>query len=189
MAHGLDDKALERHLSSARHGKQAAFTAIYESLAGSVAGYARGRGVDDTDELVNDVFLAAFRNLDTFSGDGSRFRSWLFGIAWNKIADWHRARGRRPVTVELDLGSLEELISTDSPDLAGPGTLRLLARLTDDQRDVLLLRIVADLSLAETAEALGKPLGAVKALQHRALAALARIVAVPVSPSNSRTTT
>jgi RNA polymerase sigma-70 factor (ECF subfamily) len=64
--------------------------------------------------------------------------------------------------------------------IAGDGAVRQLATLTDDQRAVLLLRVVADLSLAETADVLGKPVGAVKALQHRALARL-RAALGPVS--------
>ena len=70
--------------------------------------------------------------------------------------------------------------------IAGEGAVRQLATLTDDQRAVLLLRVVADLSLAETAEVLGKPVGAVKALQHRALAKLrADVGAVSQEPGGA----
>ena len=191
-ARNHDDDALQRCLVLARGGEQDGYTAVYRCLAGRVAGYVRGRGVDDVDEVVNDVFLAAFSNLSTGPADAAGFRSWLFTIAHNKAVDWHRARRRRPVTVELGerpiMGG-----DVDAEALASLGSANvavLLALLSDDQCNVLLLRVVADLSLAETAEVLGKPIGAVKSLQHRALAALARAMSnEAVSPNATGATT
>lgn len=96
----LDDDEVEHHLRSARRLEQDGYTGLYRCLGGRVAGYVRSRGVGDVDEVVNDIFLAAFRSLASFEGDASRFRSWLFGIAWNKVADWHRWAQRQPVTVD-----------------------------------------------------------------------------------------
>ena len=189
---GSDDDALNRYLDIARLGDQAGFTGLYRTLSGRVAGFLRGRGVDDVDEVVNDVFLGAFRNLHTFEGDAARFRSWLFGIAYNKAADRHRSTRSRPRTTALDT-STNDLVAVEARDLDWSGddnVSQLLSGLTPDQRDVLLLRIVADLSLAETAETLDKPAGAIKALQHRALATLARTISErAVSPTDRRTNT
>jgi RNA polymerase sigma-70 factor (ECF subfamily) len=191
MTRGFDDEELDVHLGSARRGDQAGFTGLYVCLSGRVVSYLRSRGVGDVDEVVNDVFLAAFRNLATFEGDASAFRSWVFTIAWNKGADWHRAAGRRPRTTELGTTAPTPSVFDELPDSFTAGDVTsLLATLTPDQRDVLLLRIIADLSLAETADVLGKPTSAVKALQHRALAALARALGPsPVSLTTSETIT
>ena len=192
MSRWLDDDEVEHHLRSARRLEQDGYTGLYRCLGGRVAGYVRSRGVGDVDEVVNDIFLAAFRSLASFEGDASRFRSWLFGIAWNKVADWHRWAQRQPVTVALGdaAHSTDDALSQLHDHMSGPDVATLLATLTDDQRDVLLLRIVADLSLAETAAALGKPAGAIKSLQHRALASLARTLSPqPVSPAGSPTNT
>jgi RNA polymerase sigma-70 factor (ECF subfamily) len=192
MQHPRTDDELGIFLNQARRGEQTGFTGVYHCLAGRVAGYVRGRGVGDVDEVVNDVFVGAFRNLSTFDGDAVRFRSWIFGIAHNKAADWHRASHRQPRTIPLDGQSFAGVAGVDAAlDSIGSGTVsELLAALTDDQRDVLLLRVVADLSLVETAEALDKPVGAVKSLQRRALASLERILSDrAVSPSGPRTTT
>ena len=192
MARDHDDDRLNAYLDLARLGDQAGFTGLYRTLSGRVAGFLRGRGVDDIDEVVNDVFLGAFRNLHTFEGDAARFRSWLFGIAFNKAADRHRSVQRRPRTAALD-ASTSDLVAVEGHELDWSGddnVSHLLSLLSTDQRDVLLLRIVADLSLAEAAEALGKPVGAIKSLQHRALATLARMISEQaVPPSDWSTTT
>ena len=89
------------------------------------------------------------------------------------------AASRRPAVVDDSTTSLETLVGGDSEHdavqaIAFDDVQRRLQTLTDDQRNVLLLRIVADLSLEQTASILEKPVGAVKSLQRRALAALER---------------
>lgn len=186
------DDQLGRFLDGARRGDQAGFTGIYQCLAGRVAGYVRSRRVDDVDGVVNEVFLGAFRNLDRFDGSATEFRSWLFAIAWNKVADAHRA-ARRVRTASLDALPTEPPGGDGEAEavaaLARDDVTALLDRLTPDQRDVLALRIVADLSLEETAAVLGRPVGAVKSMQHRALASLRRILDAAVSPGPDRTIT
>lgn len=183
------DREIERYLGRATFGQQDGFTGLYRCLAPRVAGYARSRGVRDVDDVVNEIFLAAFASLSGSDWTAPRFRSWLFSIAWNKTADWHRRAGRQVDTTDAPPrddatpgGDVEadalELLSSDRVE-------QLLDALTDDQRDVILLRIVADLSLEETATALDKPVGAVKALQHRALAALRRSLDADESPGTS----
>jgi RNA polymerase sigma-70 factor (ECF subfamily) len=173
---------LDLLVAAARSGGGWAFGRLWAQLAPAVAAYLRGRGVRDADDVTSDVFLAAFRGIRGFQGDGVAFRSWLFTIAHHKGVDAHRrpAASREVLVDAIGAGEghgLDEDRARSAEDvameqIAGDRAVRHLAILTDDQRAVLLLRVVADLSLAETADVLGKPVGAVKALQHRALARL-----------------
>jgi RNA polymerase sigma-70 factor (ECF subfamily) len=185
---------LDLLVAAARSGGGWAFGRLWEQLAPSVAAYLRGRGVRDADDVTSEVFLAAFRGIGRFQGDGVAFRSWLFTIAHHKSVDVHRRPASREVLVDAvgagaghgpdgDRARSAEDVALEH--IAGDRALRRLATLTDDQRAVLLLRVVADLSLAETAEVLGKPVGAVKALQHRALSRL-RADLGAVSPAPGR---
>jgi RNA polymerase sigma factor (sigma-70 family) len=165
-------------LCGARAGHPAAFQSLYDDLAAPVAAYFRGRGVVDVEDVTSEVFLAVFTGLARFDGGQAEFRSWVFTIAHRRLVDEWRRSGRSPQTVawqaELDgrtSGSAEEAA------LASLGEARvrhLLEQLSADQRDVLLLRILGDLTVEQVADALGKRVGAVKALQRRALAALRR---------------
>lgn len=189
------DVALDRSLARARAGDQVGFNEIYRLLGGKVSGYLASRGVDEVEDVTNEVFIGAFRNLSTFHGNAAGFRSWLFGIAWNKSSDWHRAHAKQPQWVPVHEGSPFELVGGDCEDqsierLCSAETVELLETLTPDQRDVLMLRIVADLSLLQVAEILGKPVGAVKSLQHRALANLKQEICTdPVSRTSHMSTT
>ena len=172
---------LDLLVAAACTGAGWAFGRLWEQLAPSVAAYLRGRGVRDADDVTSEVFLAAFRGIGRFHGDGVAFRSWLFTIAHHKGVDVHRRPATREVLVDavgagaghgFDSAPARSAEDVAMEQIAGDAAVRQLATLTDDQRAVLLLRVVTDLSLAETAEVLGKPVGAVKALQHRALARL-----------------
>lgn len=171
-------------LERARAADPRGFHALFTILGPSVVGYLRARRVDDPDGVANDVFVRAFRRLDTFTGEADQFRSWLFTIAHNAAIDNARARRRRPPATTIE--HVAEPSTTPDPvaDAAEAklGTERvdaLLAQLSPDQRDVVLLRIVADLSVAETAAIVGKGDEAVKALQRRALASLRRQLSSP----------
>lgn len=185
-------------LEAARTGAGWAFERIYTELAGPVCGYLRSQGVDDPDGETNEVFLRAFRRFAAFDGDAANLRSWIFTIAHNRIIDGRRFRSRRPAepraTVDragADFGVRDPTASRGGWSAAPAASaaddalarldeerlLRQLDLLPADQRDVLLLRFIADLSLDETASAMGRTVGAVKALQHRALATARRRLA------------
>src|SRR4051794_24910681 len=171
-------------LERARAGDPRGFHALFRSLGPSVVGYLRARKVDDPDGIANDVFVCAFRGIDRFDGRADQFRSWLFTIAHNAAIDNARARRRRPAPVSL-AATPEPTSAPDPVAEAVDGRLgnarvdALLDLLSPDQREVLLLRIVADLSVAETAALVGKGEEAVKALQRRGLAALRRHISSP----------
>jgi RNA polymerase sigma factor (sigma-70 family) len=169
---------LGRLVSEARQGSIKAFDDIYRQLAGQVASYLRWHRATDPDGLTNDVFAQVHRNLPRFEGDEHGFRSWVFTIAHHRMIDDRRRANRQP-PLQDDLGVEEHVGLGDVEDdafavLAHDRVRDLLTVLSPDQRDVVLLRIIADLSVEEVARMLDKREGAIKALQHSALAALRR---------------
>jgi RNA polymerase sigma-70 factor (ECF subfamily) len=170
--------AFEPLLAAAQAGEGWAFERLFTWLGRPVVAYLRGMGLEDPDGTANDVFLRAFSAVGTFAGPEERFRSWVFTIAHHLVVDERRLVSRRPRRTALDAAGPDP--GPPAPDaaevaMAGLGderVRRLLAGLAPDQRDVVLLRIVADLSIEDTATALGKKPGAVKALQHRAMRTL-----------------
>ena len=175
MALGPD---FARVLGGAKAGAEWAWTAIYRDLVGPVTGYLAARGALDPDDLASETFLQVARDIASFAGDESGFRSWLFTVAHHRLLDSKRAADRRPRPSALvEAVSEPEGGNTEDEALSRLATAQVLSaleRLTEDQRAVLALRIIGDLSLAETARVLGRRAGAVKALQHRALLALQR---------------
>ena len=111
------------------------------------------------------------RDLPRFRGDDDALRRWVFTISHNRLLDARRRQARRPVTSWEPVPDRAERPVADSFD---PELASALTTLTDDQREVVVLRFVADLPLEEVARVTGRKVGAVKALQHRALDALAR---------------
>ena len=168
-------------LVGARAGAPGAFTALYRDLAGPVAGYARSKGVRDVEDLVSDVFMAVFTTLASFEGGQGQFRSWVFTIAHRRVVDGWRRDGRTPDLTPYEAAADERVTpSAESDALARLGeerVLALLSGLTPEQRDVLTLRVVADLTVEQVAEVVGRRPGAVKALQRRALAAVRKALA------------
>ena len=165
-------------LRGALAGEATAFQALYDDLARPVAAYLRGRGLADVEDVVSEVFLAVFHGLSRFSGGQPDFRSWVFTIAHRRLVDEWRRSGRAPQQVPWDAES-DQRTSSSAEESAlvvlGEARVRaLLAGLSDEQRDVLLLRILGDLTIEQIAQALGKRVGAVKALQRRGLLALLR---------------
>jgi RNA polymerase sigma-70 factor (ECF subfamily) len=166
-------------LERARRGCPESTRWLYESVAGRVCGYLRVHGAPEPDDLTSEVFLRVFDHLDGFVGDEGGYRSWVFTIAQRLLIDDHRRRARRPEAVELSVPVQEAVPGGDAESDAlravGDGRVaEVLAQLVPDQRDVLALRVVGDLTVDQVAEILGKSRGAVKALQRRALAAVRR---------------
>jgi RNA polymerase sigma factor (sigma-70 family) len=161
-------------LAAAREGDEAAWATLYHALAGPVTGYLAGHGVTEPEDLTGEVFLQVARDIHRFEGDEPSFRSWVFVIAHRRMIDWRRAAMRRPVISEFEhrdkpAGNVED---EAMERLARSGVDAVLECLTEEQREVLALRVIADLSLKETADAMGKTVGAIKALQRRALLAV-----------------
>ena len=173
------DDGFASTLAAARAGGDWAWRELYREIAPALGRYARASGVADPDDVVGDVFLRAVRALDRFDGGRRAFRAWMFTLLRNAIADERRKVVRRrtdplPAEVLAELGPTADAEQEAMRALAARRVHAALQRLTPDQRDVLLLRILGDLTISEVASVLGKRPGAVKALQARGLEALRR---------------
>lgn len=183
---GVSGPRFDDVLAAARAGEAWAVARLYEDLKGPVVTFARLRGARDPDDVTSETFLQVFRDLARFTGDESGFRAWVFTIARRRLLDEHRRSSRRVREVRLTSGVDAAGGDTAEDAMAALGDARvrtLLDGLSVDQREIVLLRIVADLSLRDTAAVTGRSVGAVKILQHRALAALRSSLVDPgVSP-------
>lgn len=164
-------------LKAAQAGADWALELLYRELAAGVLGYLRGKGAPEPEDAASEVFVGIVRGISSFSGDERAFRAWAFSIAHRRLIDQRRWRSRHPETTadpdELVERLSEPAVDRRDPVLPGP-VARAVLDLTPDQSSVLLLRVVADLSVAEVASVLSKSEGAVKTLQRRALRALAK---------------
>jgi RNA polymerase sigma-70 factor (ECF subfamily) len=175
------DELGETHLVAlAQRGDQEAVGELYRRHVEPIYRYTyvRVRDVNLAEDLTAQVFLKALEGLDRYEPRGVPFRSWLYRIAQARIVDhWRRQARRREVTLADSMPALdpspEEVAMAQSQ---WETTVNLLDALTDEQRDVIIMRFLEELSLAEIAQTLGKTVGAVKALQHRGLASLARLL-------------
>lgn len=146
----------------------------FRSLGPAVLAYVRGQGADDPEDLLGEVFFQVARSIATFEGDDAALRRWVFTLARNRVVDDRRRRARRPRLAAAQIPDAAVVGGEAGPSDPDPDLTAALARLTVDQREVIGLRFVADLSLEDVAELTGRPVGAVKSMQHRALANLER---------------
>jgi RNA polymerase sigma-70 factor (ECF subfamily) len=186
-------------LAGARRREPAAVSRVYTAYAPALFRFFLAAVGDrpTAEDLTGDVFKSAIEDLPRFRGPVEALGGWLFRIARHDLSDYRRRQVRNLVQPLEDL--LEEAAlagAMDPEELAldrveGHRVLAALRQLTSDQREVLLLRLVANLTAPEVAEILNKSTDAVKALQHRGLASLARLLGVtndisspePQSPS------
>lgn len=163
-------------IAAAQAGAAWACTTIWVQHAPPVAAFLKARGSHEPEDLTSEVFLAVFDQLPRFEGDEAGFRSFIFSIAYRRLVDELRKRSRRGVTTEWsDAADPRRSASAESEAfdrLGEASALTLLDGLPEGQRDVMVLRIIADLTIEQIATMLGKRPGAVKALQRRALDAL-----------------
>ena len=172
-------KAFRDVLSSARAGDGWAWRQLYRETAGPVERFLRARAVRDLDDVLGDTFLNVVRSIERFEGDEDAFRAWVFAIARNTAIDRERWLARRPASpvADEDLADLGPTgdVEADALDrLSLDHVRRVLDRLTAEQRDVLLLRILGGLTVEQVAAVVGRTAGAVKMLQARGLAAIRR---------------
>ena len=160
-------------LVAAQGGARWAFATLWVEYAPAVTAFLRARGSHEPEDLTSEVFIAVFERVPQFVGGEAEFRSFLFSITYRRLVDELRTRSRRGENLEWSAES--DPRSSPSAELAAieragnDSVSALIDSLPDDQRSVMTLRIIADLSIDQIAEVLDKRPGAVKALQRRAL--------------------
>ena len=157
---------------------QEAFGVLYERYVEKIYRYIyyRTGNHQDAEDLTAGVFHRAMAHIQNYTERGVPFQAWLYRIAHNLVANWHRDRGRRKII------PLEEFIGPDihfdSPDTAAEDKeerghlMAAIARLPEERQQLLYLKFVSNLSNAEVGEILDRTEGAIKSLYHRTLIAL-----------------
>lgn len=178
-----DDSRLTVAVQAAQGGDEAAFRTVYRAVHSRLLGYVRTLvGDADAEDVTSETWLQITRDLARFSGDADRFRGWAARIARNRALDHIRMRGRRPAIGgdESELADTPGTADTAGEALEALGTgrtLRLIARLPQDQAEAVVLRVVVGLDAKATAQVLGKRPGAVRTAAHRGLRRLAELIA------------
>jgi RNA polymerase sigma factor (sigma-70 family) len=167
-------------LAAAQEGDARAFRAIYTELAPIVLGYLTAKGVSDPEAVTNDVFVAVLPRLDELTGGVPGLRTFVMSVAHARMVDDARRRRRQPHVSEYDAATDPRVVVSAEQDaiesMAAAAIVELLRELPAEQRDVLALRVIADMSVDAVAEIIGRSPGAVKQLQRRGLLGLRRLV-------------
>jgi RNA polymerase sigma-70 factor (ECF subfamily) len=167
-------------IQQAKQGDPAAFAKIYDRHQPAVYRYVLYRVADvaTAEDLTGEVFVRMVEKIDRFTYRGRPLLSWLYTIARNLVADHYRQSETSPLEdhVFVSAASTPSLDETVERRLNQQRLIAAISRLTEDQRMVILLKFVEGFDNKSTAQMLGKSVLAVKALQHRALAALQRIL-------------
>jgi RNA polymerase sigma factor (sigma-70 family) len=159
------------------------FAVIFDRHAGEIHRYvARRLGPQSAADVVSEVFLAAFRNRGRYHADRLDARPWLYGIATNMISQQLRAEGRRarlltavpaPPSTEFPFDDISDRMAAER---LRPVLRDVLAGLSPDDRELVLLVAWAELTYGQTAEALGIPVGTVRSRLHRVRAKVRRAI-------------
>ncbi|MCW5941722.1 MAG: RNA polymerase sigma factor [Fimbriimonadaceae bacterium] len=167
----------DRLVREASQGSRASFDRLRGIHAPGMRMFLSGRVPEaQLDDVLQDVWIAAWSALPRFR-HGSRFRTWLYAICFNKYRDYCRSARREPMMAELD----ERIVATDAQEHAGrlhtAENLRaLMTRLSEEQREVLDLYYASEMNLREVASALDRNLNTVKYQFYRGLSNLERML-------------
>jgi len=176
--HGADQ--FEQVLAAAKLGEEWALSRLFRDLHPAVVRYFHGTSSADAEDLAVDVWLEVARIIPNFEGTADGFRSLVFTVARRRSIDYGRKRARRrtDLTDDVPLHAIASRSDTESDALeradGEEAVQRIVSMLTPEQAEVIVLRVVAGLSVAEVAEITGRSTGAVSVIQHRALRRLAR---------------
>lgn len=174
----MDDFAAT--LAAAQRGDEVAFTQLFRSFNPGVLRYlAVLAGAGAAEDLAAETWTAALRGFTDFTGEEVAFRGWLFTIARARWVDAVRARARRPELVTdttPDAPAREDVHDIVASAMSTETALQLIRRLPQDQAEVVALRVVGQLEVAEVAEVTGKTSNHVRVLTHRGLRRLAELL-------------
>jgi len=175
----VSDSVDEADLVEQAKADPEAFGLLYERYVDRIYSYVyyRTGNHHDAEDLTAHVFLQALRNIRRYVHKGAPFSSWLYRIAHNSVANWHRDESRRKV-VPLDQSVVVGLKGEDSPYHQAVGheqreqLLAALSHLPAERQELLIYKFVEHLPNAQIGELLGRSEGAIKSLYHRTLLAL-----------------
>jgi RNA polymerase sigma-70 factor, ECF subfamily len=173
-------------LDAAASGDEQAFAILWRDLQPALLRYLRVVAQAASEDLASETWLEVARGLGRFEGNETGFRSWVFTVARHRMLDWRRREARHPTT---------PMPPDEVPERPGPGdaadtvleaistraALALIAELPHDQAEVVTLRVVAGLDVAQVAGIVGKRPGAVRVLAHRGLRRLAERLGADLS--------
>jgi RNA polymerase sigma-70 factor (ECF subfamily) len=171
----------EALVKSASEGDEQAFSTLYDTYLDSIYRfiYLRVEDQQTAEDITSTVFLRAWEKLDKYEFRGVPFRAWLFRIARNAVIDHYRTR-KESAPLEAVINTHDESAISVSQKVGlhieAEKVMACMQQLTEDQRNVLTLKVVHGFSTEEVAKTLGKRQGAVRALQMRGLQALAKIM-------------
>ena len=159
---------------SAIQGESSAFGLLYDYYQPKIYRFVilKVGHREEAEDITHQVFLSAWQNINKYKVKGFPFSSWLYRIARNQVIDHYRTR---KVTSAIDEVQPEYIISPAvahmnvEKDIEIDKVMKAVQGLDRNYQDVVIMRFVEDLSLRETAAALGKTEGAVKLMQHRAI--------------------
>ncbi len=177
------DDELSAAVSAARAGDEAAFVILWRALHPPLLRYLAVRGDDAPEDIASETWMHVVKGLSGFEGNAAEFRAWLFTIARHRAVDQGRARTRRPavpVSEPATLPARDVAPSAEEQAVANDATARaleLVATLPPAQAEMVMLRVVAGLEVADVARLVDKKPGAVRVAVHRALQRLAGQVA------------
>ena len=170
------DDDLADALSAARVGEERGFAVLWRALHPAVLRYLRVVAGDAAEDAASETWLQVARDLDRFTGDPAAFRGWLFRIARHRGIDELRRAGRRreDPAETVDSGPASRDAAAEVIECADTAwALNRIAALPTDQAEAVMLRVVAGLDVAATAQVLGKRRGAVRIATMRGLRRLA----------------
>jgi RNA polymerase sigma-70 factor (ECF subfamily) len=162
----------------ASQGDRDAFGQLYERYLDRIFNYVyyRTGNTHDAEDLTARVFQRAMKHIHNYTDRGVPFSAWLYRIAHNLVANWHRDRSRRQ---EIPINDLPVLPAKgDQPETTLVRTeqqealLRLIRKLPPERQHLLILKFVENLSNAEIGQIMGRSEGAIKSLYHRTLLSL-----------------
>ena len=165
-------------LLSASQGNLEAFGVLYEKYVERIFNYVyyRTGNVHDAEDLTARVFYRALHHIHTYTDRGVPFSAWLYRIAHNLVANWHRDRSRHQEIPLSDAPTIH--YKGEPPEVALMQTqerdalLRLIRQLPSERQHLLILKFLEHMSNAEIGKTMGRSEGAVKSLYHRTLLAL-----------------
>jgi RNA polymerase sigma-70 factor (ECF subfamily) len=170
---------LAQAVRAARRAEEAGWDVLFERFHADVHAYALARLGDwsSAEDVTQETFVAAVRSIRSLRDEREpAVQAWFLHICRHKVMDHLRRKGRHDRTVDLGVPVSLDPAQLTETKLRADDMRAAMSDLTEDQRDILIRRFVLDQSLEEVAAGTRRTVGAVKSMQHRALAALEKIL-------------